>query len=103
MSGARARGMKVGLLVDAATFLLVASVSLLLPCYVCGGRMRKSVGRARDGAVYLARDETLRRVLGVGFVSLLFMTAVAPADSRPRLRRVQRTACLRGDLLDHGR
>jgi MFS family permease len=73
-------GMRVGLLVDAATFLFVAGVSLVLPCYTCGGRVREHVGRARDGALYLARDGVLRLVLGVGFVSLLFMTAVAPAE-----------------------
>jgi MFS family permease len=77
---AAAGGMRVGLLVDAATFLFVGAVSLALPCYSCGGRVRESVGRARDGAVYLARDGVLRLVLGVGFVSLLFMTAVAPAE-----------------------
>ena len=77
---AAAGGMRVGLLVDAATFLFVGAVSLALPCYSCGGRVREAVGRARDGAVYLARDGVLRLVLGVGFVSLLFMTAVAPAE-----------------------
>jgi MFS family permease len=77
---AAAGGMKVGLLADAVTFLIVAAVSLVLPCYTCAGAVRENVGRARDGALYLARDETLRLVLGVGFVSLLFMTAVAPAE-----------------------
>ena len=77
---AAAGGMRVGLLVDAGTFLFVGAVSLALPCYACGGRVRDSVGRARDGAVFLARDGVLRLVLGVGFVSLLFMTAVAPAE-----------------------
>jgi MFS family permease len=77
---AAAGGMKLGLLVDAGSFVFVALVSLVLPCVSCGGRTREAVGRARDGAVYLARDELLRLVLGVGFVSLLFMTAVAPAE-----------------------
>src|SRR5215471_4832242 len=77
---AAAGGMKLGLLVDAASFLFVAAVSLVLPCYSCAAETREAVGRARDGLVFLARDRTLRLVLGVGFVSLLFMTAVAPAE-----------------------
>jgi MFS family permease len=77
---AAAGGMKLGLLVDAASFLFVGAVSLVLPCYTCAGRTRDAVGRARDGIVFLSRDATLRLVLGVGFVSLLFMTAVAPAE-----------------------
>jgi len=77
---AAAGGMKLGLLVDAASFVFVGVVSLLLPCHAGAGQKREAVGRARDGLVYLARDGTLRVVLGVGFVSLLFMTAVAPAE-----------------------
>jgi len=77
---AAAGGMKLGLLVDAASFVFVAAVSLVLPCYTCAAQTREAVGRARDGLVFLARDRTLRLVLGVGFVSLLFMTAVAPAE-----------------------
>jgi MFS family permease len=77
---AAAGGMKLGLLVDAGTFLVIAGVSLVLPCYTCAGRARRSFGRARDGIVFLARDDMLRLVLSVGFVSLLFMTAVAPAE-----------------------
>jgi Na+/melibiose symporter-like transporter len=37
-------------------------------------------GRARDGFVFLARDRTLAVVIGVAFVSLLFMTASATAE-----------------------
>jgi MFS family permease len=36
--------------------------------------------RARDGVVFLLRDHTLRLVIGVVFVSLLFMTASATAE-----------------------
>src|SRR5207249_3110313 len=36
--------------------------------------------RARAGLVCLARDRVLRLVLGVGFVSLCFMTASASAE-----------------------
>lgn len=77
---AAAGGMELGLLADAASFLLVAGVALVLPCYTCAGRTRESFGRVRDGALFLAHDGMLRLVLGVGFVSLLFMTAVAPAE-----------------------
>ena len=77
---AAAGGMKLGLLTDAASFVLVAVVALALPRYVRHGVSSESFGRARDGALFLARDGMLRLVLGVGFVSLLFMTAVAPAE-----------------------
>jgi len=63
---AAAGGMKLGLLVDAATFLVIAGVSLLPPCYACAGRARASFGRARDGIVFLVRDDMLRLVLSVG-------------------------------------
>src|SRR5581483_3484746 len=73
-----AGGMKLGLLVDAGTFAAVAAVAWVLP------RRAASVsahpGRARDGAVFLARDPLLRVVLGAAFASLLFMTASAPAE-----------------------
>jgi MFS family permease len=36
--------------------------------------------RARDGVVFLLRDHTLRLVIGIVFVSLLFMTASATAE-----------------------
>jgi MFS family permease len=78
---AAAGGMKLGLLVDAATFVAVMGVAALLPRYRRLGAAGPAVlGRVRDGAVFLAQDGVLRLVLGVGFVSLLFMTAVAPAE-----------------------
>ena len=77
---AAAGGMKLGLLADAASFVLVVAVSLVLPRHARDASSRETFGRARDGAVFLARDGMLRLVLGVGFVSLLFMTAVAPAE-----------------------
>jgi MFS family permease len=77
---AAAGGMKLGLLADAASFVLVVAVSLVLPRHARDAASRETFGRARDGAVFLARDGMLRLVLGVGFVSLLFMTAVAPAE-----------------------
>jgi MFS family permease len=77
---AAAGGMKLGLLADAATFVLVALVAVALPRYVRAAAPGESFDRARDGALFLARDSMLRLVLGVGFVSLLFMTASAPAE-----------------------
>jgi MFS family permease len=76
---AAAGGMRLGLLADAGTFLVVAAVALLLPSRTRTAA-RGSPGRARDGAVFLARDSILRVVLGAAFVSLLFMTACAPAE-----------------------
>jgi MFS family permease len=77
-----AGGMKIALLVNAATFLVVAVVALVIR----GGRAPEArvagedLGRARDGIVFLLRDRTLAVVMVVAFVSLLFMTASAPAE-----------------------
>jgi|SRR5579862_678299 len=73
-------GMKLGLLVDAGTFAAVATVALVLPRRLRPAAASEEPGRARDGAVFLARDPFLRIVLGAAFASLLFMTACAPAE-----------------------
>jgi MFS family permease len=75
-------GTEVAMFVNAGTFAVVAAAALLL-------RARRhphpaaddaEPDRARDGVVFLLRDETLRLVIGVVFVSLLFMTASATAE-----------------------
>ncbi len=73
-------GMKVGLLVDAGTFAAVAAVAFVLPPPARRPDAADDRGRARDVAVFLARDPFLRIVLGAAFASLLFMTACAPAE-----------------------
>lgn len=79
---AAAGGTRLALLVDAATFVAVAAAALALrarrrPAPSPAGAPRD---RARDGIVVLARDRALALVIGVAFVSLLFMTASATAE-----------------------
>ena len=73
-------GMRLGLLVDAGTFLAVATAAAVLPAGLRSRGSRTDPGRARDGAAFLAREPLLRIVLGAAFASLLFMTACAPAE-----------------------
>jgi MFS family permease len=75
-------GTDVAMLVNAATFAAVALAALLLharrpPHPAADG---EHPDRARDGAVYLFRDRTLGLVMGVVFVSLLFMSASITAE-----------------------
>jgi MFS family permease len=78
---AAAGGTAAAMLVNAATFAVVAFAALTLrarrpptPHEERGGE------RARDGVTILFRDRTLGLVLSVVFVSLLFMTASATAE-----------------------
>jgi MFS family permease len=72
-------GVEVALLVDAASFALVALAAALLRArrephpHIAGER-------ARDGIVPLFRDRTLAIVIGTVFVSLLFMSATIVAE-----------------------
>jgi MFS family permease len=72
-------GVELALLVDAASFALVALAAALL-------RARREPHphvpgeRARDGIVLLFRDRTLAIVIGTVFVSLLFMSATIVAE-----------------------
>lgn len=74
-------GTEIAMLVNAATFGVVAAVALLLTA-----RRRPEVAtegppdRARDGLVYLFRERTLALVMSVLAVSLLFMTATVTAE-----------------------
>jgi len=77
---AAAGGMKLGLLVDAASFVLLGGIAWVLPAVRRAPAIHVAHERARDGIVFLVRDDMLRLVLGVAFVSLLFMTASAPAE-----------------------
>jgi MFS family permease len=76
---AAAGGTAVALMVDAATFACVAAAALLLKT-----RRRPAASAAaagtRGGAVDLWRDPVLAVVVGVGFVSLLFMSASITAE-----------------------
>jgi MFS family permease len=79
---AAAGGTAVAMLVNAATFACVALAGVLLrtrrePEADPAGEERSG---ARDGIVHLFRDRTLALVLGVIFVSLLFMSASITAE-----------------------
>ena len=75
-------GTRLPLLVDAASFVVIALavVALRRRSVAAATAEPEPVGRARDGMVFLARDRTLRLVMLVAFASLLFMTASAPAE-----------------------
>ena len=76
-------GIEAAMLVNAATFLVVAGAGLLLTARrrpEPDGEGDGSPDRARDGVVFLFRDRTLALVMSVVFVSLLFMTASATAE-----------------------
>ena len=77
-----AGGTAVAMVVNAATFVVVALAAVLLharreplPAVEDGGH-----DRARDGVVFLLRDRTLRVVVPIIFVSLLFMSASVTAE-----------------------
>jgi MFS family permease len=78
---AAAGGTRIAMVVNAATFLVVAAAAILV-------RTRRAPvpvdaaapGRARDGIVLLLADRTLRVVLMAIFASLLFMSASIAAE-----------------------
>ena len=76
-----AGGTSTAMLVDAASFLVVAGAALSLavrrsPDAVAVGERR----RARDGISFLFADRLVALMVVVVFVSLLFMSASIPAD-----------------------
>jgi MFS family permease len=73
-------GTRVALLLDAASFAVVALVALALRPRRTPAREHEDLGRARDGIAFLVRDRVLALVVTVAFVSLLFMTASATAE-----------------------
>jgi MFS family permease len=77
---AASSGTHIALLVDAASFVVVALVALVLRPRRAPAREHEDLGRARDGIVFLLRDRVLALVISVAFVSLLFMTASATAE-----------------------
>ncbi len=74
-------GTRLPLLVDAASFIVIAGAVVLVRQRVAAAKTAdEPLGRARDGIVFLSGDRTLRLVMLVAFASLLFMTASAPAE-----------------------
>jgi MFS family permease len=77
-----AGGIEVAMLVNAASFLVVALATLALHTrrHPEPDEHEGDGARARDGVVQLFRDPVLGLAMGVAFVSLLFMSASIPAD-----------------------
>ena len=78
---AAAGGIRLALLVNAATFLVVAGAAVAMharrPPVPAEPDTRD---RARDGFAFLFGDRLLRPVVAVGFVSFLFFAASTPAE-----------------------
>jgi MFS family permease len=73
---AAAGGLEIAMLVNAVTFLVVGVAAVVVKCphsEFCLAP-EPAVGRAWTGAKYLVQDRVLALVMGVAFVSLLFMT-----------------------------
>ena len=81
---AAAGGTEAALLVNAATFGVVAVAGIALrarrPPRTGAADHGIETGRARDGVVFLFRDRALALVLTVAFVSLLFFSASITAE-----------------------
>src|SRR5262249_54478722 len=69
-------GLAGAMIVNAATFLVIGVVATIVRCPHSDFCLapEPAVGRAWTGAKYLVQDRTLAVVMGVAFVSLLFMT-----------------------------
>jgi len=72
-------GPRVALLVDGATFLVIGAVLAALPVRR-PPEPHAAKPRARDGIRLLFTERVLAVVLGVGAVTLVFMSASIPAD-----------------------
>jgi MFS family permease len=73
-------GVRLAMLVDAATFLIVAAVAVALrvqrqPVTADDGRRR-----ARDGVTFLVQDRLLALTMAVATTSLVFISISIPAD-----------------------
>jgi MFS family permease len=79
---AAAGGTRIALLVNAASFAVVAIAAQALRARrePRAANADRAPERARDGIAFLVRDAVLARVVTAAFVSLLFMTASATAE-----------------------
>ena len=73
-------GAQVALLVDAATFVVIAAVLATLPVRRRIERRTGEQPRARDGVKLLFSQRVLAITLGAGALTLVFMSASIPAD-----------------------
>ena len=79
---AAAGGIRAAMLVNAATFLVVAGAAAIVRAPRVERRAEPEIRqkRAWAGAAFLVQDRVLAVVMTVAFVSLLFMTASATAE-----------------------
>jgi hypothetical protein len=73
-------GTRIALLVDAATFVVIAAVLAAVPVRRRIDRRAGAPVRARDGLRLLISERVLATALGAGALTLLFMSASIPAD-----------------------
>ncbi len=73
-------GAQVALLIDAATFVVIATVLATLPVRRRIERRGGEQPRARDGVTLLFSQRVLAITLGAGALTLVFMSASIPAD-----------------------
>jgi MFS family permease len=73
-------GTETALLVDAATFAVIAAVAPVLRTTRTTTQLATREERARDGIAHLRSDRVLRSVLPLAIFALLFMTATATAE-----------------------
>jgi MFS family permease len=73
-------GVRLAMLVDAATFVVVAVVAVSLGVRRHPEPVEGERRRARDGVVFLVQDRLLALTMVVATTSLVFMSASIPAD-----------------------
>ena len=75
-----AGGLKLAMLVDAATFVVIAAVAVSLRVRRRPDPGRSEKRRARDGIGFLVQDRSLALCMAVATASLLFISASIPAE-----------------------
>ncbi len=73
-------GVKLAMLVDAATFVVVAAVALALRVQRQPSVDDGTPRRARDGVMFLVEDRLLALTIAVATTSLIFISISIPAD-----------------------
>jgi len=73
-------GTRYAMLGDAATFLVIGAVLATLPLRRRAVQVDADAPRARDGVALLFADRVLAVALGMGAVTLVFMSASIPGD-----------------------
>jgi hypothetical protein len=73
-------GTKVALLIDAASFLVIALALASIPVRRHAARIEGAVFRARDGLTLLFTERGLATAVIAGAVTLVFMSASIPGD-----------------------